>query len=675
MSRRAERWITPLILLVLTAGYVYVFRDVFVTHRFMLTRDSVANFPPYQFAFSAVRNGELPLWSAEMNAGEPLWPIAELHPSYEPIPLLTFAIATGIGATGITAFSFVLLVWLLGYAFGGWLFARNVGLSPIAQIFVFTVLLWSSLGILMLYQGQYLVIARWVPLAMATGWWFLQHPGVARAALLGVVVGLALPGYQTPYLALFTIVLACAGGRKTLAALDRVPRYALGVAILFTLAILLPTVTAGAEWLGMVPVARVAWPQGTRAVLLPDVLAPLLGQLRSESALYVGVVPLLLALIAVGAAVRNQDSRARFWAWTTAGTMLVFLGIPEMITGRDQPFLFVRDWSFVLPLCVLSVTMLGGVGLDRVRSLVPSRWSRSVAFILAGLVFLDLSFFASTHYRRVAVPRTRELQAREPAPVRPVVGFSMFRNKEFDISAYAPFHKQGPAVWGIPSAYLDPEPFAPPYRPLVALGQFYTHGSHYLRLPRYEAVLSTLSRPAFDCIAGVACPIARLVEAGVSVPDFGAALATLARLPLEHLNDVIVIEEDGGGEPARRADSAVAGRATGPVGTLSVLCYRADRMELDVLMHRPGFLYYADGYAPEWRASVNGASAPVLPANGAFKAIRLASGSHRVVLTYRPWRYVVAVAIRIAGIIGGILVFLLARPSKRIGSGAPMESP
>jgi uncharacterized membrane protein YfhO len=98
-------------------------------------------------------------------------------------------------------------------------------------------------------------------------------------------------------------------------------------------------------------------------------------------------------------------------------------------------------------------------------------------------------------------------------------------------------------------------------------------------------------------------------------------------------------------------------------------------MELDVLMHRPGFLYYADGYAPEWRASVNGASAPVLPANGAFKAIRLASGSHRVVLTYRPWRYVVAVAIRIAGIIGGILVFLLARPSKRIGSGAPMESP
>jgi hypothetical protein len=52
MSRPAERWITPLVLLMLTVGYVYVLRDVFVTHRFMLTHDSVANFAPCQFAFA-----------------------------------------------------------------------------------------------------------------------------------------------------------------------------------------------------------------------------------------------------------------------------------------------------------------------------------------------------------------------------------------------------------------------------------------------------------------------------------------------------------------------------------------------------------------------------------------------------------------------------------------------
>jgi len=91
-------------------------------------------------------------------------------------------------------------------------------------------------------------------------------------------------------------------------------------------------------------------------------------------------------------------------------------------------------------------------------------------------------------------------------------------------------------------------------------------------------------------------------------------------------------------------------------------------------MHRPGFLYYADGYAPEWTARVDGTPAQVLAANGAFKAVHLVAGSHRVVLTYQPWRYVVAFAIRIIGVFGGLLVFLLTRSAGSTCQRAPMES-
>jgi hypothetical protein len=59
MSRPAEHWITPLVLLMLTVAYMYVLREFFVTHRFMLTHDSVSNFAPYQFAFTGVRNDTL----------------------------------------------------------------------------------------------------------------------------------------------------------------------------------------------------------------------------------------------------------------------------------------------------------------------------------------------------------------------------------------------------------------------------------------------------------------------------------------------------------------------------------------------------------------------------------------------------------------------------------------
>jgi hypothetical protein len=635
----------------------------------MITHDSVANFAPYQFAFTGLRTGVLPLWSLEMNAGEPLWPVVELHPAYDPVALAVFAVATQVGATGITAFSFVLLLWLFGFALGGWLLARTIGLSPVSRLFVFTVLLWSSVSILMLYQSQYVVIARWVPLALAAGWWFLRQPSVSRAALFGVVLGLSLPGYQTPYLAVFAVVLASAGGRETLTLLRETPRLALGVAALFALAILLPTLTAAAEWLGMVPVARLAWPRGTRAVLTHDVLAPLLGEFRTESALYAGVVPSLLALVAAIVALAGRDRRARFWTRTTAGTMLIFLGAPEMITGRDQPFLFVRDWSFVLPLVVLSVAILGGIGLDYLRTRLPSRWALPVAIALTALAFLDLAAFAHVHYRRVAVRRSPESQAREPAPVRPVAGFSAFRRGEFDIAAYAPFHKQGPAVWGIPSAYLDPEPFAPPYRPLVALGQLYTHGSHYFRLPRYDAVLGTLPRPNFDCIAGVTCPIVRLVGAGIAAPDFTAALFTLKQTPFERLRDSTVVEGPLNDAVARPPGPAGTSGDGDPIGTFTIRSYHASAVEFDVLMRRPGFLYYADGYTPDWTARVDGSPAQIFGANGTFKAVFVATGSHRVTMEYRPWRYILAFPVRVLAIFVGLGLFLLTRrrePPRRV---------
>jgi hypothetical protein len=408
------------------------------------------------------------------------------------------------------------------------------------------------------------------------------------------------------------------------------------------------------------------------------VLAPLLGRITSESALYVGLVPLGLALVAVVVAVRNRDRAARFWAWTTAGALLLFLGAPEMISGRDQPFLFVRDWTFVLPLVVLSLALLGGVALDRVRSGLSTRWSWGIAIALVTLTVLDLSGFASRQHSRVAFPRTAELRAREPAPVRPVAGFSMFRRKEFDIGAHAPFHKQGPAVWGIPSAYLNPEPFTPGTRSLVALGQIYTHGSHYLRLPRYEAVLTTVPGPAFDCSAGVTCSIIRLVDTGIVVPDVGAALSALIQLPADVLGSVIVVEQPATGAPLRTVDFAIAAREaardTGSVGTVRVSTYRADMVELNVQMHRPGFLYYADGYAPEWTAEVNGERTEILAANGAFKAVRLPAGTHEVLLRYRPWRYIVTFTLRIIGIIGGVLAFLLVRTARSTREPTAVES-
>ena len=69
------------------------------------------------------------------------------------------------------------------------------------------------------------------------------------------------------------------------------------------------------------------------------------------------------------------------------------------------------------------------------------------------------------------------------------------------------------------------------------------------------------------------------------------------------------------------------------------------RVDLRVKARRPGYVVLADSFYPGWEATVNGADAPILPANGAFRAVRVPAGQHRVSFRYRPSSVVVGTAL------------------------------
>lgn len=62
--------------------------------------------------------------------------------------------------------------------------------------------------------------------------------------------------------------------------------------------------------------------------------------------------------------------------------------------------------------------------------------------------------------------------------------------------------------------------------------------------------------------------------------------------------------------------------------------YNAFRIPVEAA--QPTLLFLRDGYAPEWRATVNGEPVPILRAFGAFKAIALPAGRSELALAYRP---------------------------------------
>jgi hypothetical protein len=67
-----------------------------------------------------------------------------------------------------------------------------------------------------------------------------------------------------------------------------------------------------------------------------------------------------------------------------------------------------------------------------------------------------------------------------------------------------------------------------------------------------------------------------------------------------------------------------------------IVSYEAERVVIEADAPSASLLVLSDTHYPGWRATVDGEPAPILRANGLYRAIALEQGSHRVVFDYAP---------------------------------------
>lgn len=113
-----------------------------------------------------------------------------------------------------------------------------------------------------------------------------------------------------------------------------------------------------------------------------------------------------------------------------------------------------------------------------------------------------------------------------------------------------------------------------------------------------------------------------------------------------------------GADAAEAVQRYGSGTASPPNATVQLTTYRATRVELEVEnpTQQTLWLFLADTWYPGWRARVDQRVVPVLLANGAFRAIPVLPGKHRVVLVFAPDSF------RLGGLCSllGVICFLTA---------------
>ncbi|MGC8781463.1 MAG: YfhO family protein, partial [Anaerolineae bacterium] len=139
-----------------------------------------------------------------------------------------------------------------------------------------------------------------------------------------------------------------------------------------------------------------------------------------------------------------------------------------------------------------------------------------------------------------------------------------------------------------------------------------------------------------------------LVHTVIGEPDPAATLAGLA---------------DPHFDPRRVAFVDADLSLSGPMAALSgeavrVISYEAERVHLEADVQEPALLVLADSFYPGWKATVDGAAAPLLRANLMFRGVALAPGRHEIIFSYAPqsWRWGSAISLATCLMLGVILL-------------------
>jgi hypothetical protein len=141
------------------------------------------------------------------------------------------------------------------------------------------------------------------------------------------------------------------------------------------------------------------------------------------------------------------------------------------------------------------------------------------------------------------------------------------------------------------------------------------------------------------------------VAGGVRVAQGQAAFQQLLDPAFDPRREIVL----GTGTPAPAGDA--------DAGTVRIVDPGFDHVVLEADMARPGHVVLLESWAPEWRATVDGADAPVLPANIVFRAVPVGPGRHRVEMRYRPLAPALGLGLSLATVAG--LTLAAARAWRR----------
>jgi hypothetical protein len=101
------------------------------------------------------------------------------------------------------------------------------------------------------------------------------------------------------------------------------------------------------------------------------------------------------------------------------------------------------------------------------------------------------------------------------------------------------------------------------------------------------------------------------------------------------------------------------------VAKIDIIDENTQQLNLQITADQGGWLVQADTWYPGWRAVLDGKPVPIRVANTLFRAIEIPSGTHTLVIEYRPRSFAAGAGISLLTVVGMLAWFVIER--KKVG--------
>jgi Bacterial membrane protein YfhO len=676
-SPLAEAGIAALLFLVLVFA---AFWPVVVAERTFFHMDLYyEHLPVWDAVQKALRSSQSPFWLDGEYAGQPLLFHQEAPVLYPPtVPLLL----TGVPVQRLADLFTLGHLWLAGFAV--YLLVRALTGAFVPAAFGGTAWMLSARMLQTTIWPNAVAGSALVPLVLLAFVRIARGQRRSGIVLGGLAGGLALLAARphvllatAPLLLAFAIATVLHAPSRRRGALD------LGLMAVLALAIGAPSVAPSAFLFpetarrrGLVAGMAEADVQNlSQGRDLDMVFLPVDGSDRwPESAAYAGILAYALVLSGAYLAARRREpfARAAFracaWggvaglllAFGSAGPYRLIAGLPVLRSVR-VPERFLLSWSLSVAIGsalalaywlrrarhpgVLAVLCVAGLSADLVwhaRRAAPTAQAgvyEIVPSIVSGLrdrLGTDESGFPRRFLSLAAsldptpYPDTvRQALLREAGALKGAVGM------RFGLDS---FGGAGPVL------FRTGELLFARSRRALALGGV---GAVLLSPPDKDGQPDPFAPPRVERAEGL--PRAFVVPEGLVVGPGDALRAVLS--PALDPRRTVVLEE---GEPFTATWAPEA-------GSVHLVSRSSGAVAVVARLPAPGVLVLLDAWESGWRASVDGAAAPVLRADVAFRAVRLPAGEHRVEFTYVAPGLREGILLGVVGLLGVVLAALRLR--------------